>query len=390
MNKIVLLALSLLILLGACGPAVPTGPLPTETIAASPTAAVPSATATSEPSTAPLYPLEGYGPGGFPADVNPLTGLVPGDPALLDRRPLLVKISNLPRTVRPQWGLSLADIVFEYYTEEGTTRFAALFYGNDASIVGPIRSARFMDAHLVRGYKAAFAFGSAYDKVIERLYNAEYFDQLFIEGSSSPMTRYDPNGMNHLVVDTADLSAAMSARAAGNARQDLDGMFFQLEAPSAALAGSGNGTTLVVRFSGSIYDRWDYDPAAGRYLRFVDETDDFNGGLGEVYTQATDRLTEQPLASDNVVVLFALYELYNEAPEVRDVQLVGSGPAYLFRDGRAYQLTWVRDAFSVVTLIGPGGAPFPFKPGTTWFEVVGSRSTVEVNGQGWRFIHYMP
>jgi hypothetical protein len=334
--------------------------------------------------------LEGYGPGGFPANVNPLTGLVPADPALLDRRPMMVKVSNLPRTVRPQWGLSLADLVFEYYTEEGTTRFAAIFYGNDAAIVGPIRSARFMDAHLVRGYKAAFAFGSAYDKVIERLYNAEFYDQLFIEGTSSPMTRYDPNGMNHLVIDTADLSAAMSARATGNARQNLDGMLFQADAPAGSLAGSGSGATLVVRFSGSIYNRWDFDPASGRYLRFVDETDDFTGGLGEVYTQASDRLTDAALACDNVVVLFALYELYNENPEVRDVQLVGSGPAYLFRDGRAYQLTWMRDAFSVVTLVGPDGAPFPFKPGTTWFEVIGSRSTVEEGDPGWRFVHHMP
>ena len=40
--------------------------------------------------------------------------------------------------------------------------------------------------------------------------------------------------------------------------------------------------------------------------------------------------------------------------------------------------------------MGPDGAPFPFKPGTTWFEVVGSQSSFEENPQGWRFVHYMP
>jgi len=78
-----------------------------------------------------------YGPSNFPADVDPLTGQKVTNPALLQRRPMVIKVQNLPRTGRPQWGLSLADIVFEYYTEEGTTRFAAVFYGNDASMVGP-------------------------------------------------------------------------------------------------------------------------------------------------------------------------------------------------------------------------------------------------------------
>ncbi len=50
-----------------------------------------------------------------PAAYNPLTGLVPADPSLLDRRPLVIKISNYPRAIRPQYGLNEADIVFEYY-----------------------------------------------------------------------------------------------------------------------------------------------------------------------------------------------------------------------------------------------------------------------------------
>ena len=61
---------------------------------------------------------------------------------LLDRKPVIIKISNYPHGVRPQWGLSLADHAFEYYLEDGLTRFAGVFYGNDASQAGPIRSGR--------------------------------------------------------------------------------------------------------------------------------------------------------------------------------------------------------------------------------------------------------
>src|SRR5262245_38861938 len=54
-----------------------------------------------------------------PTSLNPLTGLPPSDPALLDRRPLAIKVANYPRYIRPQSGLTLADNVFEYYIEGG-------------------------------------------------------------------------------------------------------------------------------------------------------------------------------------------------------------------------------------------------------------------------------
>ena len=82
-----------------------------------------------------------YGPVRFPDWINPLTGLQPADPSRLNRRPMVIKVSNFPRSIRPQWGLSLADHVYEYYLEFGLTRFAAVYLGNDTQRVGPVRSA---------------------------------------------------------------------------------------------------------------------------------------------------------------------------------------------------------------------------------------------------------
>ena len=372
--------------LAACGSATPAPsptPTPTEipTITETPTP-LPTDTPTLVPT--PLYPLEGYGPSNFPSDVDPLTGLQVANPALLDRRPLLIKVSNLPRDVRPQWGLSLADIVFEYYTEEGSTRFAALFYGNDADMVGPIRSGRFIDANLVRGYKAVFAFGSAYIAEMNRFRNSEYANRLVVEGPNTPLTRYDPNGYNYLVVKTADLSAYITKIGVENGRQTLAGMSFKLEAP----AGGQPGIQAIVRYSGSIYNRWDYDSTTGKYLRFSDTADVFNAGQDEQYAQLSDRLTNQPIAFDNVVVLYVTYELYS--PGIYDILFSGSGGAYALRDGQIYQVKWQRNDSDVVSLTNPDGTPFAFKPGTTWFEVVGINSTAKQTDQTWRFTHLMP
>ena len=86
--------------------------------------------------------------------IDPLTGLPPADPSLLQRRPLAIKVENFPRYTRPQYGLTQADVVFEYYAQQFETRFIAVFYGNNPNMVGPVRSGRYFDEHVVRMYHA--------------------------------------------------------------------------------------------------------------------------------------------------------------------------------------------------------------------------------------------
>ena len=385
MKKIGYLLLFLTISLSACGRATPTAsPIPAVTEKSSPTMTIPPApTASAGPAATAPIPTEGYGPSSFPLDVDPLTGLKVADPALLQRRPMLIKVSNLPRNVRPQWGLSLADIVFEYYAEEGSTRFAAIFYGKDAGMVGPIRSGRFIDYDLVRGYKAVFAFGSAYVAEMQRFNASDFANRMVVERPGTPLTRYNPNGYDYLIVNTADLSA-YATKQGYNQVQNLDNMAFNQATP----AGGQAGTQVFVHYSGAIYNRWDYDTAGGKYLRFSDTTTVNNLGQTEQYAQMSDRLTKRPIAFDNVVILSVIHELYS--PGIYDILLSGSGDAVAFRDGMAYKLKWKRNDADVVSLTNPDGSPFAFKPGDTWFEVIGLSSTVTQNGPSWRFAHAMP
>jgi hypothetical protein len=377
------------IMLSACGAASTATPTPTDVNTETPASTeTPTPLPTDTPTLTPIlsYPPEGYGPSNFPADVDPLTGLKVANPALLQRRPMLIKVSNMPRDIRPQWGLSLADIVFEYYSEAGMTRFGAIFYGKDADLVGPIRSGRFMDAHLVRGYKAVFAFGGAYVAEMERYMKSDFANRMVVEESYTPLKRYDPNGYNYLMVNSADLSAYATKRGI-NGIQDLNNMFFRLEAPSEGRPGA----QIYVRYSGATYNRWDYDPASGKYLRFSDSEDATD--QTEQYAPLTDRLTNQPIAFDNVVVMFVNHEVFftdSNGNKIYDILLIGSGDAYAFRDGQAYRVKWQRKDTDVVSLTNPDGSPFPFKPGSTCFEVIGLKSSVLQADQVWHFTHLMP
>lgn len=87
----------------------------------------PAFTRTPQPRSSPVA----FGPEleNFPSNVNPLTGLQVEDPSWLNLPAVLVSVSNMPVTARPQAGLSFTSWVFEFFIGEGATRFMSVFYG---------------------------------------------------------------------------------------------------------------------------------------------------------------------------------------------------------------------------------------------------------------------
>jgi hypothetical protein len=407
MTKLLALSLLMILFLASCGrgAVTPTLPPATETIAIptstpvppTPTPTdtpIPTLTSTSTPTATPIPII--YGPNNFPAGIDPLTGIHVANPALLDRRPIEVKVNFASRAIdRPTWGLSFADIVYEYYHNGGVSRFTAIFYGQDASEVGPVRSGRLLDDSLIRMYKSYFAYGGATPEIEVKFLNAPYANRLLREGQSAPcpptnqvpFCRFEPTGIDALLTGTNQVSAYETQKNNGNTRQNLDGMYFAADTP----AGGKAAGQIFTRYSYAIYSRWDYDPTSGTYLRFQDSQDDVNGA-GEAYEPFIDRTTNQQITADNVVVLVVPDQYVQRPPnEIVDILLNGTGQAYAFRDGQVYDVRWNRPTTdSVLYLTFPDGTNYPFKPGTTWIQIVNKESTIKTPEDGsWHFTYYI-
>ncbi|MEW5869640.1 MAG: DUF3048 domain-containing protein [Chloroflexota bacterium] len=387
---------STILVLPSAPPTAPPSATPT-TIPSSPTPTQSLPTSTPIPSETPVdlqsLPGFGYGPDTFPADVNPLTGLKVVDPRLLERRPLMIKITNFPRDVRPQWGLNVADHVYEYYLEDDLTRFIGIFYGQEASRVGPVRSARPFDLEVLRMYKAIFAFGYGDDFVVDMLMESEMRSFLVVERPDNcpPLCRdVYRSDYNNLFTDTAQLGQYITDRGIDNSRQDLSGLRF--EANSLVTYGGGAVPRLFVRYSNESYHRWEYDPISQRYLRWQETVS--LASRQEDYAPLFDSLTGQQVYADNIVIVLApIHYLYkSKSTEIFGTDLMGTGDAYAMRQGRMFSIQWRRDAASaLITLRFPGGAPYPLKPGNTWFIVLGETSYHEIQPDGgWRFTFSMP
>jgi len=376
---------------------VPPSRTPTEVPTSTPTQTLtPTLTPTLEPSPTPNflegYPPEGYGPINFPANINPLTGLIVPDPTLLDRRPISIKISNYPRGIRPQWGLSLADHVFEYYHEGGLTRFNAIFYSKDADQIGPIRSARFSDKDIVEMYKAFFAYASADWRVRTRLSYSNFTDRMATitdypcpPTAVYPLCRIDQDTWNHLVTNNEVLYQHFVDKGILNNLQNLDGLFFNVPLPT----GGQPANSVVVRYSYGSYHKWLYDPISGKYTRQWDIADAEEGQ--ETFEPAIDRLNGQPIMADNVIILLAQHQYFSVSPEMIQIPFDRFGKAYVFREGQVYLINWGRLADSELLFLAyDNGNRFPLKPGNSWFEVIGSSSQVRGESPDWRFQFFTP
>jgi hypothetical protein len=342
-----------------------------------PTAEIPAnATAVPSPSTA--TPTAAPAPGelegmyNFPDNVNPLTGLVVDDPSRLERRPVLVKVSNFPRTGRPHAGLSFADMVYEYYIGYGLNRFFAIYLSQDCSQVGPVRSGRLVDAQLGEMYQGLFFYADA-DPQVEKVIAAELGPRALAEKFIPSPPKYRIGKVldeTTLFVNTAELTDYVNENVEiSNKRRDLRGMIFSdMIHPENKPAES-----LGVQFWTTTRGEWHYDKQTGKYLRWIEEV---KGDNQIDMIPLVDRLNGQQLAFSNVIILYATYIEY--APTLHDIRLYDNTDgkrAIFFRDGVMIEGTWKTVSNGrPIQFFNSWGLPMHLKPGNTWIVLTGDSS----------------
>ncbi|MCC6613813.1 MAG: DUF3048 domain-containing protein [Anaerolineae bacterium] len=297
-------------------------------------------------------------------NVNPLTGLTVDDPAVLERRPLIVKISNAPPIVRPQAGIGAADLVFEYYVEGGLTRFAAIFYSQAPARVGSIRSARLLDDVLIPMFGGIFAYSGASNGVQAIIDASPYFERTYkgvLYGYPYFWRDEDIDAPHNLFMSAAALYD-LAAEEGFAQRQDLRGLSFDATAPAGA---TGSAHMMDIRYKAT-WVTWIYNEERGQFMRYSDSLIHVDANTGE------------QIAADNVIILLAEH-IQSDIVESQwqdslsygtEIALWGEGDAIVFRDGQQYAARWLHpEVGQMLQIVTPDGEPMPLRPGITWFQV---------------------
>lgn len=339
---------------------------PTSTITLPPPPTIPPA-ATSAPTSEPV--AEGVSLltiSDFGTDRNPLTGELVDDPAQLQRRPLAIKISNAPPSyVRPQAGLNSADWVFEHTAEGHITRFTLIMYGQEAELVGPIRSARLIDVELPAIYDAALVFSGASVGVNQRL-NASDFESRIIRSADPGYFRTgEDKPFEHTLYGRPAIFRQGLESQGLNTPPNFNGLLtFTSQPPT----GGQPASQVSLDYEWEVVE-WRYDEATGRYFRWAAGEPILDANTGE-QVSAANVVVIAPFHVEDATICEQITNGVCTHLSVQ-IQLWGSGTGIILRDGQQYPVTWHREGRNdLLTFTTADGTSFPLQIGNTWVQLI--------------------
>ena len=287
---------------------------------------------------------------------GPLTGLGVENSDLLNRRTMAVKIDN-HWDARPQSGIGEAEAVFELLVEGGLTRFIAFFHTVDSSSVGPVRSVRPTDPHLLRHFNATLLTSGGQNWILRSFpqNGVGVIGEIGV-GGYRDSSRQAPH---NYYVNTAELRLVADERLYPNTAPSP--LFEFGELPGDAVLGSvyqvemewAPDNVVNWRWNGI---RWERHLSNGPHLWTPIE------GVTEVIT------------ADSLVVLFSGL-FYTKPPSgegyaLPTMETTGEGRALVFSGGQVVEGRWARsDTSGPFVLSLADGTPITVPPGRPWISL---------------------
>ena len=284
-----------------------------------------------------------------PEPVNSLSGRIGSDGPIL-----VVKIDDTP-PAHPQAGLEDADVVYLEQVEGGATRIAALYSSKYPEVVGPVRSARISDIEIFAQYgKFGFAYSGAQQRLTTVINASNIFNM-----SAERFGYYEPYFRDESRYAPVNLYLYPNILLEKAHAKDI---YFEKANKSGWVFGSttsGGRKVLGVDFSWpAVKYGADWDKVSKKWLiRQNGEPKMAKSGI--------------QLGADTLVVqLVAITdsEFGDKFGGVTPLsETVGTGKAYVLRNGERFVTTWNRPtANSGTTYSFSDGTVMNFDPGQVW------------------------
>lgn len=280
------------------------------------------------------------------------TGVLSGREGI-DGQLLAVKIDDT-NMAHPQIGLEDADVVYIEQVEGGLTRLAAIFSTKIPQRIGPVRSARISDIDILSQYgRVAFAYSGAQRKLLPVIAAANLQD-LGAQRQSPTIFTTDPNRIQpYAMVLRADLLMQKIKDDGLNVDTAKSVGFVFGDRPD----GGDPISQVVVNWPAATYSaQWSQEQS--RWL--LSHNNKVNLAESGVILGPTTFVIQMVRISPS--------EYGDKFGGVTPLsETIGSGKAYVLRDGELFVTTWNR-AFegSGTTFTFADGTAMNFAPGQVW------------------------
>jgi hypothetical protein len=284
----------------------------------------------------------------------PLTGAPRHKGQNIQRPALAVKIDNVSEAL-PQSGVNKADVVVEELVEGGLTRLMAIYQCNQATTIGPIRSARISDADvLALLHGSILGYSGANPKDMPPI--VAHSDAVLISQDANPQYFYRSSA--HIAPHNVYSSTAKIVKAGIAHRKSL-------KAPKPLF--SYGPIDAAAKPAHRVSLSWPAASAAWTWSK--------NQWLRTQNGSSDHQSDGAQLSATNVVIMSVniastgLHDVLG-SPSPEDVT-VGNNPVWILRDGKLIQGTWHRPKISAgLTFRDKHGKVIKLAPGRTWVELL--------------------
>jgi len=273
-----------------------------------------------------------------------------------NKTPACVMIENAAfEGVRPQAGLSAAQVVYEIVVEGGITRFMAVFGGEHADKVGPVRSSRDTYLEFASEYNCAyFHAGGSYTamKAIRTFALRDVDGLLESKWYWRDANKYSPH---NLFTSTDNMFNAIAAGHSWTDPATYDSWLFKDDQHPTTT----NATEVNVEFGGAYNVQYKYNATDNVYERY-------DGGAAH-----TDSNTGKILTARNVILEHVPEGMYIEGKGRINFAVTGEGKVEIFHEGVVTEGTWKKaDRLARTKFYAADGKEIPLVRGNTWVEIV--------------------
>ena len=260
--------------------------------------------------------------------------------------PALIQIPN-DAFARDQNGLQAASMVFEYVAEGGITRLTAI-YQNTPSLIGPMRSSRFISLKIARHYKGLL-FQSGESQATRNRAEGDPVPQFFdtVGYTFRTNARIAPD---NLMISGASVKKAESLYSIAA---------FNIPKVRPVLAGGAAISKIAVP---DHYSTYGYDTVFGTYQKTEE---------GHLYRDANLR---QPLRIEMLIILHTQVSLLDvgdgHGAHIHDYNLDSSGRIDVYYKGHKFAGTWSStNSHKPLAFKLSNGQALNLPPGLVWIDV---------------------
>lgn len=272
-------------------------------------------------------------------------------------RAVAVSIENSP-AARPQSGLDEAEIIYEFMTEGGITRFLAVYWPDVPEKIGPIRSARPFLIETAAAYDSLFLHAGASPDGFEMLSGEDimHLDQIyqskyFWRSSKRPAPHNLYSGRPALTSYLSNLDEHEYPEQFNFMTASIMSDFVKAE-------------DITIDYWGDYEVLYRYNKLNNNYQRYLNDFD--NPHQSE---------NGKKLNAKNIIVQYVETDVKDQEGRLK-VDLNSGGKIELFRDGIVKEGRWEKNGDYRIDYYNNDGNSIQINPGQTWIQVVPANTEV--------------